>query len=119
MAHMQQMLVGAVSDIRVSADDVTEVDSGPASSGTVTTDAGAPNTTTTGGTAPITFLWEHQSTSSGTTPTLDLATAQNPIWSATVNATTNSVSTWKVTATDNGGAQATDTITITLDWEQT
>jgi hypothetical protein len=107
------------SALSVGATDVTGYAEGLAASGTVLSDA--TSTTASGGSGNYTYLWAHVSTASGNTPSPGggtQLTSQNPRWTATVADATDSVSTWQVTVTDTTyGVTATDTITVTLDWQ--
>lgn len=100
------------SSLTVSATDVSETDEGAANNGPV---SGQSTATPSGAVGTITYSWAHLSTSSGSTPSISSSTAQSPTFSATVNESINSVSTWRVTATDDLGS-AQDTITVTLNW---
>lgn len=101
-----------VPTLSVSATNVNATDSGATSSGSV---SGQSTATPSGAQGSVTYLWEHISTSSGNTPNISSATAKSPTFTATVAHATNSVSTWRVTATDSVSS-AQDTITVTLNW---
>ena len=85
-------------------------------SGSVSANA---NVTVQYGSGNYSYLWTHNSTSEGNTPTPSSATVLNPKFSAIVNVTTDSVSSWTLTVTDTT-YNITDsvTITITLHWIQ-
>jgi hypothetical protein len=105
------------SDISVTASNVSGSAGGFAASGNVSTSGSSPNTTVTGGTAPYTYSWAHISTSSGPTPGISGSSIANPTWSAFVDDSTNSVSTWRVTVTSSGGGSSAQVnITVTLIW---
>lgn len=103
--------VGGGSGLRVTANNVTTVDSGFPVSGTVTS-AQPPNTAVTGGQAPYTYLWAYVSGST------EIATsnpaAPNPVWEATTSG--EEVAVWGLTVTDAALNTATVEITITLAW---
>lgn len=103
--------------LSVSTTDVDGGADGFAASGAVTGTGTA--TTPSGGSGNYTYLWEHISTSSGSTPLIvgGNAAQANPTWGGTVSDGTPSVSVWQVTVTDTTyGVTATDTATVTLTW---
>jgi hypothetical protein len=104
-----------IPPLSVTADSVSGFDSGPSSSGFVTT-SGSTNTTPAGGVAPYTYAWTNISTSSGNTPTVSSSTAQNPSWTGSQTDPIEGVSTWRVTVTDSASTTAQDDITVTLVW---
>jgi hypothetical protein len=69
-----------------------------------------------GGVAPLTYAWSLISVASGATPTCNLPTAAVTGFQAFVDSGDASISTWRLTVTDNGGAQATVDIQVTLVW---
>lgn len=105
------------SAMSVTASNVSGSAGGFAQSGNVSTSGSSPNTTVTGGTAPYTYSWAHISTSSGPTPGISGSSIANPTWSAFVDDSSNSVSTWRVTVTSSGGGSSAQVnITVTLIW---
>lgn len=112
--HMA-LLAASGTSLSVTADNVSGFDSGPSSSGFVTT-SDSPNTTPSGGVGPYTYAWARVS---GSSPTISSSTAQNPTWSETVFDGSDSVSTWRVTVTDSGSRTAFTDITVTLTWVDT
>lgn len=115
MGRLARMLMRGGS-ISVTASNVTGSDSGAAPAGSVSSTTN-PNPVVVGGSGTITYSWSHVSTSSGNTPNINSATAENPVWDATVADGTDSVSTWELEVT-RGGRTATCQITVTLTWIQ-
>lgn len=105
-----------VPPLSVSANNVSETFFGFSPSGSVNSSAQSPGTTPSGGASPYTYAWTHLSTSGGSTPSISSSTAQNPFWTATVSDGDPSISTWRVTVTDNAAQTASDDITVTLTW---
>lgn len=97
----------------VSCSNVTGIDSGASGSGTVHSDT-APTPVIVNGSGSYSYLYARVS---GDSPTVGLATAENPGWTATVSDGDPNVSTWRLTVTDlNTGNLATTTFTVTLNW---
>lgn len=117
MSGIQMALLGASRPRpSVVANDVFGFDSGPAFSGNVSTLGDSPNTTASGGTPPYTYAWSHVSTSSGNTPTISSATAQNPYWFVAAEDGISSESVWRVTVTDSVSATGSYDINVSLTW---
>lgn len=105
------------SAMSVTASNVFNSSGGFASSGSVNSSGAPPSPVVTGGTSPYTYSWAHVSTSSGNTPGINNASTENPVWSATVQAGIDSVSTWRLTVTSSGGGSSAQvTITVNLTW---
>lgn len=113
--HMA-LMQGAQTAFGVGASNVSGIEFGSSSSGSVTS-IGTPGTTVAYGTGPYSYSWTLESSISGAVPTLSPgSTNPNPYWTATVVDGTDSVSIWRITATDSLSATASTTITVTLTW---
>ena len=117
MSGIQMALLGVAGGppLSVTADDAVGFAEGPSNSGFVTTE-NSTNTTAAGGVAPYTYAWSRVS---GTSPTINSATAQNPSWSETVFDGAESVSVWRVTVTDSVSSTAYVDINVYLTWVDT
>lgn len=106
----------AFAPLEVTCSDLYGEGLGPNPSGTASETT---NASVQYGSGNYSYLWTHNSTSEGNTPTPSSATVLNPTFSAIVNVTTDSVSSWTLTVTDTT-YNITDsvTITITLHWIQ-
>ena len=107
----------AFAPLEVSVSNVVGDEAGPSFTGI---SFGTASTTVLYGSGNYTYAWVHNSTSSGSTPTISSAAVQNPTFTATVSSTTPAVSSWTLTVTDvTYGITDTATITVTLTWEDT
>jgi hypothetical protein len=114
---MLQMLMGMAAGLRIlTLGNHVGANSGPAPSGSVSSSDPTSMTTENQIWSIVTFLWEHVSTSSGSTPGINSSAIFSPSWSSTVSEGTPSISTWRLTITDSGGQVADKTCTVSLTW---